>query len=78
MSGRAKEINGVALSTIDAAIDELAAANFGVAQLPFGPTHLTLDELAERRAAVSGRIGETRTALLGLRDILLRQRETMI
>lgn len=72
---RLHEVTGVAIDTLATVADDLLASCIGIDALASSAKFATLDEIAERRAALNGRLGETRIAVTVLIEQLRKARE---
>lgn len=71
---RLHDVNAIAISTLSTMIDELHTAAIGVDALAASVKVGTLEEIAERRASLQARIGDSRIAAEHLIETLKKER----
>lgn len=67
---RLRQVNSIAICTLTTMVEELGAACDAVAMMPKHDLHLTLEEIGERRAGITTRIGDARRAAVRLIECL--------
>lgn len=72
---RLAEVNSIAIDTLTTMAGELDAVSDAVAMLPKHDLRITLDEIGERRAAITSKIGETRREIARLIETLKTAKE---